>query len=325
MGSRSSSPYWCHVCNRMLRLSAGDRTLCPTCGGGFVEEADDGVSISRPNPFEGFLMDDGDRLSGADLMTALLRRFSNQGNNEGHDHVHDRMFYSPLLILRRGPMGGNGPMELIFGGDTGIEPRALPANIGDYFMGSGLEQLIEQLSQNDRCGPPPAPSAAVDAMPTIKINLRHLVNNSHCPVCKDRFEVGSEAREMPCKHIYHSDCILPWLAQHNSCPVCRNGLQGGVPDSAQARSTSRPSNAASYPPAPSTPGGQGSRDHRRASNSGDNQGRRNLLSYLWPFRSSNANHNSHRGQNASNSNDNVGRRHPGWPFEEGNGPHWRFG
>lgn len=319
MGSRGSSPYWCHVCNRMLRLSAGEPKLCPTCGGGFVEEAGDGVSISRTNPFE-----DAERLSGPELMAALLSRFSNRGNNEGHDHVHDRMFYSPLLILRRGPMGPNGPMELIFGGDTGIEPRALPANFGDYFMGSGFEQLIEQLSQNDRCGPPPAPSAAVEAMPTIKINSRHLVNNSHCPVCKDRFEVGGEAREMPCKHIYHSDCILPWLAQHNSCPVCRDGLPSGVPDSGQARSTSRPSSASTYPPAPSAPGGQGSRDHRRASNSGDNQGRRNLLSYLWPFRSSTANQNSHRGQNASNSNDNVGRRHPGWPFEEGNGPPWRF-
>lgn len=325
MGSRSSSPYWCHACNRMSRLSARDPTLCPTCGGGFIEEVSDGVSISRTNPFESFLMEDRERPSGADLMAALLSRLNSRGINEGHDHVHDRMFYSPLLILRRGPMGANGPMELILGGDTGIEPRALPANFGDYFMGSGLEQLIEQLSQNDRCGPPPAPSAAVDAMPTIKINSRHLVNNSHCPVCKDRFEVGGEAREMPCKHIYHSDCILPWLAQHNSCPVCRDGLPGGVPDGTQARSSFRPSSAASYPSAPSASGGQGSRDQSRGSSSGDNHGRRSLLSYLWPFRSSNANQHSHRGQNASNSNDNVGRRHPGWPFEEGNGPPWRFG
>lgn len=321
MGSRSSSPYWCHACNRMLRLSAGEPTRCPTCGGGFVEEAGDGVSLPRTNPFEGFSMEDGEGLSENDLMAALLGRFNNRRNNGVHDHVHDRMFYAPLLILRRGPMGGNGPMELIFGSDTGIEPRALPANIGDYFMGSGLEQLIEQLSQSDRCGPPPAPSAAVDAMPTIKINSRHLVNNSHCPVCKDRFEVGGEAREMPCKHIYHSDCILPWLAQHNSCPVCRNGLPGGVPESSHARSSSRPSSSTSYPPAPSAPGGQGSRDHRRGSNGGESQGRRGLFSSFWPFRSSNASQHSQRGQNASNSSDNVGRRHPGWPFEDGT---WRF-
>lgn len=238
MGSRSSSPYWCHACNRMLRLLTGEPTVCPTCGGGFVEEASDGISSSRTNPFEGFLMEGGERLSVADLMADLLNLMSNQENREGRGHV-------PNKSLRQGAIGGNGPMVLILGSDTGIEPRTLPANIGDYFMGPGLEQLIEQLSQNDRLGPPPAPRAAVDAMPTIRINSRHLINNSHCPVCNDRFEVEGEAREMPCKHIYHSDCILPWLAQHNSCPICRLGLPGDFPATSQARSSSRPRSAAS--------------------------------------------------------------------------------
>ncbi|KAE8674991.1 multi-copper oxidase type 1 family protein [Hibiscus syriacus] len=91
-------------------------------------------------------------------------------------------------------------------------------SIGDYFSGPGLDLLLQHLAEIDpnRYGTPPAQKEAIEAMPTVKIE-----ENLQCSVCLDDFEAGSEAKEMPCKHKFHSGCILPWLELHSSCPVCR--------------------------------------------------------------------------------------------------------
>ena len=44
-----------------------------------------------------------------------------------------------------------------------------------------------------------------------------------CP-CRDELQVDERVRVMPCNHVYHPPCLAPWLAVHNSCPVCRHEL-----------------------------------------------------------------------------------------------------
>lgn len=110
---------------------------------------------------------------------------------------------------------------------------SLPGNIGDYFVGPGFEQLIQQLAENDpnRYGTPPASKSAIEAMPSINVDDALLKSElAQCAVCKDDFELGTVVKQMPCKHVYHQDCVLPWLELHNSCPVCRYELPTDDPD-----------------------------------------------------------------------------------------------
>uniref|UniRef100_A0A7N0RIN5 RING-type E3 ubiquitin transferase n=1 Tax=Kalanchoe fedtschenkoi TaxID=63787 RepID=A0A7N0RIN5_KALFE len=94
-------------------------------------------------------------------------------------------------------------------------------SLGDYVIGPNLDLLLQHLAENDpnRYGTPPAKKEAVVAMPTVKVK-----DNLQCSVCLDDFELGADAKEMPCKHKFHDACILPWLELHSSCPVCRYEL-----------------------------------------------------------------------------------------------------
>ncbi|KAE8704978.1 putative Ribosomal protein L34e superfamily protein [Hibiscus syriacus] len=69
----------------------------------------------------------------------------------------------------------------------------------------------------NKLGPAPASKASIEAMPRIKVKE----SGGDCSICLEEFEVDEEAREMPCKHVFHSGCIEKWLQIHGSCPVCR--------------------------------------------------------------------------------------------------------
>lgn len=62
-------------------------------------------------------------------------------------------------------------------------------------------------------GPLPASKSAINELPTVKVP-----EEEDCVICLSEYD---EAKELPCKHRFHSDCIMKWLGIHGSCPVCR--------------------------------------------------------------------------------------------------------
>ncbi|KZV30318.1 hypothetical protein F511_28211 [Dorcoceras hygrometricum] len=229
------SNFWCYRCNRFVRVLTQDSVSCIDCNGGFVEVIDtptrSPLSDTRRHPFPAYSVHmmqnpDSSSVPGPGLSPRLRRSRRSQG---------DRSPFNPVIVLRAPNDGGAGReaatgFEMYYDDGAGLGLRPLPASISEFLLGSGFDRLLDQLAQIEANGiarieqNPPASKASIESMPTVEIGGKHIALESHCAVCKESFELGVEAREMPCNHLYHQDCILPWLSLKNSCPVCRHEL-----------------------------------------------------------------------------------------------------
>lgn len=100
-------------------------------------------------------------------------------------------------------------------------------NPDDYVDARQFEMLLEQFAEDNdsRRGAPPAATSFIENLPSVIISASHQTNGDViCPVCKDPIPTRARAKQLPCMHLYHSSCILPWLSSRNTCPVCRYEL-----------------------------------------------------------------------------------------------------
>ncbi|XP_059015119.1 E3 ubiquitin-protein ligase RNF126 isoform X3 [Mustela lutreola] len=91
----------------------------------------------------------------------------------------------------------------------------LHSNPMDYAWGAnGLDAIITQLlNQFENTGPPPADKEKIQALPTVPVTEEHVGSGLECPVCKDDYGLGERVRQLPCSHLFHDGCIVPWLQQ----------------------------------------------------------------------------------------------------------------
>uniref|UniRef100_A0A8C1BJX1 E3 ubiquitin-protein ligase RNF181 n=1 Tax=Cyprinus carpio carpio TaxID=630221 RepID=A0A8C1BJX1_CYPCA len=97
-------------------------------------------------------------------------------------------------------------------------------------QGLDIDSGSFDLSDWDQRLPPPAAKAVVQSLPIVIISSEQADKALKCPVCLLEFEEQETVREMPCKHLFHTGCILPWLSKTNSCPLCRLELPTDNPD-----------------------------------------------------------------------------------------------
>ncbi|CAA6664254.1 unnamed protein product [Spirodela intermedia] len=175
--------FWCHECDMSVAvLSSSSSVVCPNCGGDFLEEMEMDFQHRRSPSL---------RASSGTLIPIqedeeFDRIGTSPSNIEDYYEVFDRLL--SYIVSSTSDDHGDPALEIV---DCGI--------------------------------PRPAAKSYVESIPGVEITEEFIAADPFllCAVCKEEFVLQTEARRLPCGHIYHQDCILPWLSRHNSCPVCR--------------------------------------------------------------------------------------------------------
>lgn len=152
--------YYCHICNLTVSLRApaspDDDVNCPLCQSGFIEELE---SNPNPNPtsdashsFDLRHPEDLFEFLGATSPLSPSPAASPffASGSQGYDPFS--FLHSHLQSLITGGasiqivVDRNGASSVGMGMGMGM---GMGSSMGDYFFGSGLEQLIQQLAEND--------------------------------------------------------------------------------------------------------------------------------------------------------------------------------
>ena len=100
--------------------------------------------------------------------------------------------------------------------------------LGDYVLGgaSSMQAIIDRLMALDpqTSSHSPTPQSVLDALRVGVVGEDELeggMGDDACAVCQDSYHLGQDVLWVPCDHVFHRDCILPWLKSSSTCPICR--------------------------------------------------------------------------------------------------------
>ncbi|XP_063754613.1 E3 ubiquitin-protein ligase RNF115 isoform X2 [Eleginops maclovinus] len=234
--------FFCHCCKSETKPKLPD-FVCPRCDSDFIEEVSEGSSLlQNSSPVSS---EDSNSLFSELWQLLFMERsalLSNPPSSESDPDDTEQVSSgqscpSPVTPLAAEAAEPESPSSSEEERSSRLDQRPavegssmlqLHSNPGDYAWGQGgLDAVItELLGQLESTGPPPAEKEMISSLPTVCISQEQKDCRLECPVCREEYTSGEPVRKLPCLHFFHSECIVPWLELHDTCPVCRKSLDG---------------------------------------------------------------------------------------------------
>lgn len=122
------------------------------------------------------------------------------------------------------------------------------SGMGDYvFSQEALDRIITHIMENSNANRPvPASDEVINNLPRDVLLEGSDILGKDCAICKEQFSLQTDDPDelmvvtLPCKHIFHEPCIMPWLKSSGTCPVCRHALVPQPGDPSTSNGNARP-------------------------------------------------------------------------------------
>lgn len=272
-----TGPYYCHHCEQNIASCTLDYT-CTICNGGFIEPTSSPttstpISMSLSSIFGGDDDDDDDEEMESDTDDDDDRRRTDEtpvsiaishGNNslplrrgsrrtrisihrlQSNPSENNTFFQNFLQQFLHSLLGNNSNQQQQ---RNNVNPFFFNSNMNDFvWTRGGLDNIITMfMNQLDNMGPPPAGKDTIDSLPTTTVPQQFIDDKTQCHVCMEDFVLHEEVKQLPCKHVYHQDCITPWLELHGTCPICRQVVEAANQQPQQQQPPQQPQQQPSHP------------------------------------------------------------------------------
>ncbi|KAL7670467.1 hypothetical protein ACOME3_005402 [Neoechinorhynchus agilis] len=226
----SPSLYFCHVCGTQVQADASFN--CSQCGDGFIERIQ--TSPSPRPPSSSSEMGTARFLLGNAEVQLVTQRQPDETYGRGMEQMLTNIFET---VLRATPAdvrtstfndGTYGGFTTVLTFPTDPEMGGRLVDLRDYVNEERFEEILGQLlNQLEGAGPPPASPDAISRLEQYTVTENDVnEREADCAICMDKFTLAEVVCRLPCRHIFHKDCIDKWLKIHGTCPVCRKTLDG---------------------------------------------------------------------------------------------------
>lgn len=92
----------------------------------------------------------------------------------------------------------------------------------------GDDEVNNLFEAFEKKGAPPASQDKINKLQYFSI--KEFDKDDNCSICYSNLSECDDSNikkticKLPCDHCFHSKCIITWLKEHNSCPICRKEI-----------------------------------------------------------------------------------------------------